>query len=78
MQRRGARRDGEHVLGLEELAHPALELGDARAGREPAGADRLGHGGHFLLADGGRLERGEPSVVRTGGLMARRELRHRR
>ena len=56
VQRRGAGRDGEHVLGLEVLGHPLLELRRARAGRQPAGAQRLGDGGDLLLADRGRLE----------------------
>ena len=39
------------MLGLEELAHAPLELGRARAGRQPAGADRLRDGCDLLFAD---------------------------
>ena len=35
---------------------PPLELLGPRAGRQPARADRLGHGGDLLFPDGGRLE----------------------
>ena len=61
----------EHVLRLEVLAHPRLELGRARAGRQPAGAERLGDGLDLLLADRRRLEREE-----VGPLVG--ELRHPR
>ena len=47
-----------------------LELGRARAGRQPAGADRLRDGGDLLVADRRRLEAEE-------GLAPRRQLRHR-
>ena len=59
VERRGARRDREHVLRLEVVAHARLELGRARAGRQPARAERLGDGLDLGLGDRGRLEREE-------------------
>ena len=56
MERGGAGRDGEHVLGLDVLGEAPLELGRARAGRQPARAKRLRDGRDLLLADRGRLE----------------------
>ena len=56
VHRRRARRDREHVLGLEHLRGAALELGRLRPGRQPAGAERLRDGGDLLLADRRRLE----------------------
>ncbi len=56
VQRGGPRRDGEDVLRLEVVREPLFELRRLRAGRQPAGADRLGDGGDLLLADGGGLE----------------------
>ena len=51
---------------------PLFELGRARPGRQPAGAQRLGDRGDLLLADRRRLEAEHPLAAGT-----RRELRHR-
>ena len=57
MQRRGARtRRASACVAPDVLGEAPLELGRARAGRQPAGAERLGDGGDLLLADRGRLE----------------------
>ena len=56
VHRRRAGRDREHVLRLEVLGHPLLEQRRLRAGRQPAGAERLGDGLDLLLADRRRLE----------------------
>ena len=56
MERGGAGRDGEHVLGLDELREAPLELRRFRPGRQPARAKRLRNGLDLLLADRGRLE----------------------
>ena len=62
VHRGGARGDGEHVLGLEVRGHALLEQRGPRAGRQPAGAERLGDGGDLLLPDRGRLE-AEPGAT---------------
>ena len=56
VERRGAGGDGEHVLGLEVCGHALLEQRGPRAGRQPAGAQRLDDRGDLLLPDRGRLE----------------------
>ena len=56
MERGGAGRDRQHVLGLEEAAHPLLELGRARAGRQPPGAERLRDGRDLFVAYSRGLE----------------------
>ena len=56
VHRRRAGGDGEHVLRLEVLGHPLLEQRRPRAGRQPAGAERLGDRLDLLLADRRRLE----------------------
>ena len=58
-----ARGDGEHVLRPDVLGEAPLELLGARAGRQPAGADRVGDGGDLLVADRGRLEAEEGARV---------------
>ena len=63
MQRGRAGRDREHVLRLEVLAHPPLELGGARPGRQPARAERLGDRLDLVLAD--RRAAGTRGSVRT-------------
>ena len=60
MQRRGARTRRASTCFAPRYSREALlELGRLRAGRQPAGADRLGDGRDLLLADRGRLEREE-------------------
>ena len=71
MERCGARRDGEHVLRLEVVAHPSLELGRPRAGRQPAGAEGRRDGVDLGLGDRRRLE---PEEIQS----LRRRLRHPR
>ncbi len=56
VQRGGPGGHGEHVLGLDVLREPPLELGRARPGRQPAGAQRLGNRVDLLLTDRRRLE----------------------
>ena len=63
MERRRARGDGEHVLGLEVGGHPLLEQRGARPGRQPARPQGLDDGGDLLLPDRGRLE-AEPGATR--------------
>jgi len=71
MERGRAGRDGEHVFGLEVVAHPRLELGGARARCQPARSQRVRDGGDLLFGDRRGLEREELSSL--GG-----ELRHPR
>ena len=59
VERGGARRDREHVLRLEVVAHARLELGGARAGRQPAGTERRRDRLDLRVGDRGRLEREE-------------------
>jgi hypothetical protein len=56
VHRGGPGRERDHVLRLEVLGHAPLELGRARAGRQPARAEGLGDGLDLLLADRRRLE----------------------
>ena len=48
--------DREHMLDLEVLGHPLLQLRGARACGQPAGAEGLGDRGDLLVADRRRLE----------------------
>ena len=52
------------------LAHPRLELGRPRPGRQPPGAKGLGDRGNLVLVDGRRLEAEEGRT--TGCLHARK------
>ena len=59
MERCSARRNCENVLRIQVVAHTRLELGGARAGGQPAGAERRSDSLDLCLGDRRRLEREE-------------------
>ena len=70
VHRRRAGGERDDVLGLEVRGHALLEQRGARAGRQPAGAQRLGDGLDLLLADAGGWK---PSLEATPGAHRRQK-----